>query len=142
MKKIIKWLLFILWLVIIFLFSNQPYSGASTHNIIEKIIPILKNSNWINIINFSIRKIAHITEYFILCILTMLLLKEYTKNERIIIVSSILFCFFYACTDEIHQSFILGRSSKFTDVLIDTIGVLLYLFIYKISPKKEAYKFL
>ncbi len=35
---------------------------------------------------------------------------------------SILFSFLYACTDEIHQIFVPGRSAQFRDVLIDTLG--------------------
>ncbi|MBC8059640.1 MAG: VanZ family protein, partial [Clostridiaceae bacterium] len=30
--------------------------------------------------------------------------------------------FFYACTDEIHQLFVKGRSGRFRDVMIDTSG--------------------
>jgi hypothetical protein len=35
---------------------------------------------------------------------------------------SILFSFLYACTDELHQIFVPGRSAQFRDVLIDTLG--------------------
>ncbi|MBR3161110.1 MAG: VanZ family protein [Bacilli bacterium] len=140
MKKTIKWIAFITWLIIIFIFSHQPNSGDTTHGIIENIIPILKNSKWLDIINYIIRKLAHITEYLILSLLTISLMKEYTKKEKIIILFSILFCFFYACTDEFHQSLIVGRTSKFTDALIDTVGSLIGIIIYKIklNTKKDA----
>ena len=35
---------------------------------------------------------------------------------------SILFSFLYACTDELHQIFVPGRSAQFQDILIDTLG--------------------
>ena len=35
---------------------------------------------------------------------------------------SITLSFLYACTDEIHQIFVPGRSAQFRDVLIDTLG--------------------
>ncbi len=35
---------------------------------------------------------------------------------------SILLSFLYACTDELHQVFVPGRSAQFRDVLIDTLG--------------------
>ena len=38
-----------------------------------------------------------------------------------------LFCFFYACTDEFHQLFVENRGSSFLDVLLDYTGSLLYL---------------
>ena len=50
----------------------------------------------------------------------------------------------YAITDEVHQLYIPGRSGKWQDVCIDSIGVLLGIFvllliveiIYKIKQKK------
>lgn len=35
---------------------------------------------------------------------------------------SIIFSFLYACTDELHQIFVPGRSAQFRDILIDTLG--------------------
>lgn len=35
---------------------------------------------------------------------------------------SIFLSFLYACTDEIHQIFVPGRSAQFRDILIDTLG--------------------
>ena len=35
---------------------------------------------------------------------------------------SIFLSFLYACTDEIHQIFVPGRSAQFRDVLVDTLG--------------------
>ena len=39
-----------------------------------------------------------------------------------ILFYSILFCFIYACSDEIHQLFLDGRTAKVLDVCIDTCG--------------------
>lgn len=129
-KKIIKWLFLIIWMLVIFLFSHQANSGEVTHGIIEQILPGIKTSSLIDFLNFIIRKSAHITEYFILTLLTISLLKEYTKKERRILLISIIFCFLYATTDEFHQSFVAGRTRTFKDVLIDTSGGILALIIY------------
>ena len=136
MKKIIKWILFIFWLLLIFIFSNQPQSAKHTRDIIGNLIPYIRTSNLLDIVNYIIRKSGHFTEYFILCLLTTSLLKEYTKNEIIIIISSLIFRFLYACGDEFHQSFIKGRTSQFSDVLIDTSGSIIYIIIYIIKIKK------
>ncbi len=40
-------------------------------------------------------------------------------------MSSVLFCFFYACSDEIHQLFVSARSGRVLDVFIDTCGACL-----------------
>ena len=55
---------------------------------------------------------------------------------------SILFSFLYACTDEIHQIFVPGRSAQFRDILIDTFGasfgaIITYLII-KLFTKIKA----
>ncbi|MBQ3466792.1 MAG: VanZ family protein, partial [Oscillospiraceae bacterium] len=39
-------------------------------------------------------------------------------------LTGLLFCFLYACSDEFHQLFVPGRAGMFSDVLIDTVGVL------------------
>ena len=135
-KRAKKWLLLVLWMIVIFLFSNQPHSGNVTHNIIEKIIPTLKNHQIIDILNYIVRKSAHIAEYFVLAYLLYSLLKEYTKNEKKKIILSIIFCFLYACTDELHQMLVPGRSSLFKDCLIDTFGSCLYITAHIVTKKK------
>lgn len=132
MKKTKKWLILLAWMFIIFLFSNQANSGTITHNMVEQILPKTEKINIIDIINFIIRKLAHLIEYLILTLLTISLFKEYTKKEKIIIITSIIFCFLYACTDEYHQSLIPGRTSLFSDVIIDTTGGIIAIIIYKL----------
>lgn len=139
-SKFLKLLILILWMGIIFGFSNQPNSGQVTHNIIEETITTVKTDTLIDIINFIIRKSAHMTEYFILTILFVSLYKEYTNNKNKIIIFSITSCFLYACTDEIHQLFIIGRTGQFIDILIDTIGGLLFIIPYYIYINKENSK--
>ena len=134
-SKFLKLLILILWMGIIFCFSNQPNSGQVTHDIIEETITTVKTDTFIDIINFIIRKSAHMTEYFILTILFVSLYKEYTNNKNKIIIISIISCFLYACTDEIHQLFIIGRTGQFIDVLIDTFGGLLFIIPYYLYKK-------
>lgn len=141
-KKLIKWVVLLLWMLVIFLFSSQPHSGETTKSIIANIIPNITTNSLLDMINFIVRKSAHITEYFILALLTISLLKEYTKKQNVILVSSLIFCFIYAMTDEYHQSFVPGRSSLFRDVLIDTSGgilaiVLNYIYMHKYSIKSN-----
>ena len=54
---------------------------------------------------------------------------------------SILGSFIYACSDEVHQLLVPGRSGQICDVLLDTIGacigVLLFTFIIRKWKKNE-----
>lgn len=120
-------------MIIIFKFSNQQ--GDISYGISYKVTNLLESlkiSEHIPLINnslsYTVRKIAHITLYFILGILIssstifiMKLKKTQIKGYTIFLISSTI-CFVYACLDEFHQTFIDGRTGKFSDVGVDTIG--------------------
>ena len=88
---------------------------------------------------YPIRKLAHYTLYFILGILSFLVVKDYSINKKLIIYS-LLICFLYACSDEFHQLFIIGRSARVLDVMIDTFGSLCGISIFYIFNKKISKK--
>ena len=95
-------------------------------------------------IEFIIRKCAHMFVYFVLSILTMLLMFTYeTCPLRFKSFISLLVSFLYACSDELHQFFVGGRSASFRDVLIDStgacIGILLTLIIYTLIKKTQRH---
>ena len=151
MKKIISIILLVLWMSLIFYFSHQPsYTSDKTSNgVIDKLINIVEkvskyefNEEELNIINkslvFPVRKSAHFTIYLILGILFYNLIRLYMNKNFKILIISILMCVIYACSDEIHQLFIFGRSGELRDVLIDFIGSLLGVMIaYKFYKRKN-----
>ena len=151
MKKIISIILSVLWMCLIFYFSHQPsYNSDKTSNdVIDKLINIVEkvsnyefNEEELNIINknlvFPVRKSAHFTIYLILGILFYNLIRLYMNKNFKILIISILMCVIYACSDEIHQLFIFGRSGELRDVLIDSIGSLLGVMIaYKFYKRKN-----
>ena len=136
MKKIIKLLLLISWLLLIFYLSSlngKTSTGQSNKlvNIAYKITHIDKS-----ILIPLIRKTAHITEYFVLFMLVFTNLKEYKVKD--IFKVTVLLSIIYALFDEFHQLFISERSGKITDVLIDIIGIALgYVLIKKGVLKHE-----
>lgn len=121
MRKVIKLLLIILWLLVIFIFSNQDgtTSTALTNDVLEKYLFFIDS----DVFFIIIRKIAHITEYLILGILVFGFVNEFKIDRKIII--SLLICLIFSSLDEFHQLFIPGRTGKILDVFIDMIGVLL-----------------
>jgi len=152
-KKVIitiSWIAVIIWMVIIFMFSNQnsETSLGGSRGIIKDVVNatvdtsvdlgLIKDKPSDNEIfevtkklDFPFRKVVHISEYFILCLLVLnALYQSNIKNKKLFIIGFI-FCFIYACSDEIHQSF-LDRTAKFTDVLIDSCGILFGIATYKI----------
>ena len=69
-----------------------------------------------------VRKSAHFTLYFLLGLFFCSFLKEFDLSNKKILIYTIIFVFIYACSDEIHQLFISGRSGEIIDVFIDTLG--------------------
>ena len=130
-KKIISWIFFLVWLILIFFFSNQDgqeSSEISNHflNLLANCLPNVPQ----DILSFIIRKFAHFMEYLVLGVLLLNLLKQYGELERKYIVFSILFCIFYAFTDEYHQEFLDGRVGSLWDVMIDICGSLFGIVFY------------
>ena len=73
-------------------------------------------------INHIVRKIAHFTEYMVLCILLIIGLWVNDIRGRRMYIRAVIITAVYACTDEFHQIFIPGRYGGVTDVLLDTAG--------------------
>lgn len=128
----------IIWMVFIFVMSHTvgTVSSQQSNFIADIIIQYLKIDY--SFLTFIIRKIAHMSEYAILLLLLYFgITKIYTYKYSLFI--SLFITFIYACSDEIHQLFIPGRSGQFTDVLIDTSGALIMLLIiynYKLTKRK------
>lgn len=133
MKKY-KLILIIIWMIIIFMFSNQSATQSSKlsdsliDNTIVKVYEIFngkvnkeQRAKIIDKYSYFIRKSAHFTLYFILGILCFTFFKDFTKHY---VIYSIMVCFLYAVSDEIHQMFSIERGPGVIDVLIDTLGSL------------------
>ena len=138
--KYLKLSLVIVWMIIIFMFSNQKADESTelSDGVILKVVRIVEKINHksysdeeiLNKFFVPVRKIAHFTIYLILGILVYLYIKEYGFNNTCLI--SIMICCMYACSDEIHQIFVDGRSGEVLDVIIDTIGSIIGIFITKL----------
>jgi len=101
------WLPIILWMGLIYFLSSFHKLQAS---------PV----GWQD---FIFRKTAHFTEYAILNILCYRALKNTTKlNLAKILFWSFLITFLYALSDEYHQTFVSGRTGRFFDIGIDSMG--------------------
>ena len=133
--------------------SNEK-SMATINNVIDTTLEVTNDSgitdkhpsekkmnSVINKLNKPLRKCMHASVYFILAILVFLSFKSFKINGWKLYVFPILICFIYACTDEFHQSFVSGRTSEFTDVLIDTagavVGIIVVNLLFKIFHKSK-----
>lgn len=126
MKLKISYLLLFLWLVLIFYMSSQVATTSSglSSIFVEPIRPYAPGFAE-GILTTLVRKSAHIFLYFVLGILIYNVLRGHKLSSKKLVSYSVLFAGLYAVTDEIHQSFVPGRSAEVRDVIIDTIGAAL-----------------
>ena len=145
-KRIIFTSLTVLWMIMIFMFSNQSAdasTGSSKSFTKKTIITIYKLfdkdaseerlNEIVDMLDPPVRKFGHFTEFLVLGILVFATLKAYGINNLYI---AILICFLYSCSDEIHQLFITGRSGNILDITIDTFGSICGILILNKFMKK------
>lgn len=147
-KQIIYMLFIIIWMAVVFTFSNQPadVSSKASGGITEKVVhAITKDNEKItqsqrDQIETIIRKCAHFALYLIGGMLTANFISTTKVQDRCIILYAIAFTFVYAITDEVHQLFVPGRSGEIRDVIIDTLGAttgtMLFWMLRKIVRRK------
>ena len=133
-NKILNIILLILWLGTIFFFSSQNSEDTTnTSSKLDFIINIIvKDESKKDEARFIVRKIAHFTEYFILALLVLNVVKDYKTIDYKWLLFILIMCIIYAISDEYHQSFVDGRVSSIKDVIIDSCGSLLSLICYKV----------
>lgn len=135
-KNKLSIILVIIWALIIFIMSSfNAEESANQSNFIVNIIASIFNINNISLLSLIIRKLAHFTEYLILGVLVI---NMFTKNNvRKAYLLSILLCIIYATSDEIHQIFTPGRACQIKDILIDSIGSITGIYLFKLLKKRK-----
>ena len=138
--RVITTLLTVLIMIMIFCFSMETAdqsdrtSGKFSRRVIkvvcpqyEKLEPVRQKSIY-DSVQHIVRKCAHFTEYMMLGFMIRLCLESWfgyrLKRYRILALISLVTGIAYACSDELHQISIDGRSGQWTDVLVDGSGVL------------------
>ncbi len=73
-------------------------------------------------IEYPVRKLAHMTEYFFLAVAVSFPFYVYGLRGFPLMLVAGLICVGFAAGDEYHQSFVAGRGPSKKDVMIDSIG--------------------
>lgn len=145
-KKVIKGLIVVLCMLSIFLFStdNSRESTSKSNrvilgitNLFHKDLSDKEKEKIIDMFFVPIRKMAHFGIYLVLGISLISFLREFSIPILKLLLLSIFLAFLYACSDEIHQLFVPGRSGQFSDVLLDTLGASVGIFIYYLLFRKR-----
>lgn len=113
-KKLLYWIPPLAWMTIIFYLSSQPRFTATGEPLED----------------FLIFKVLHMCEYGLLAgLLFNALYNTVTRHVLRAIRLAGIIAVTYAASDEFHQMFVSTRSGTVRDVLIDTAGILIVLYI-------------
>ncbi len=153
--RIIATVLLVAWMVMIFCFSAQTAaeSSGTSGRFITSVVKFfysefdeMSKADQISLIEslqFVVRKGAHITVYAVLGGLAFATVMTYKKLKfSLRLFFNIIICVLYSVSDEIHQSFVSGRSCEIRDVIFDSSGALAaILFLILVTRCKRLYKY-
>ena len=128
MKRIIVYIIPVVWMLFIFIQSSLPADLSSTESsfFVDLICSWVKADP--ELVTFFVRKSAHFAEYLLLgasllaAFVTVKREKPH-KGIRTAILPAGIVGAVYAVSDEIHQRFVPGRSCELRDMIIDCIGI-------------------
>ncbi len=107
-----------LWMALIFWLSSRPtLPSAPTY--------------WLDVL---FKKSGHMVMFGVLAFLWYRALRTWDIPSHRARSWALAFTVVYALTDEFHQRFVPGRTPRFTDVLIDTVGATFSLYWRRIPP--------
>lgn len=131
MKKRIIWILagLIICVGIFAVTASPSATGGNTMELIAKWLPV--TSEEAALINFLLRKAAHLSAFGLLAIFLYHCFRKYRFSLAWLLTTA------YAATDEWHQLHVPGRDGKFSDVVLDSIGALLALYILIMVKKAK-----
>lgn len=112
-ERLVKWLLVIVWMGVIFLFSAQPADQIRDFGI------------W----NIPIKKGAHMVGYAVLAILAQRSIGGTVTGRSWWYAMGLVLL--YAISDEYHQTFVAGRTGQALDVVIDCVGAVVGLLVHR-----------
>ncbi len=84
-------------------------------------------------IHYYVRKLGHVTEYFVLAVTVAFPLYVYGVRGFALVLIAGTFCVGFAAFDEYHQSFVSGRGPSPKDVGIDSIGIFTGIILVRIA---------
>jgi VanZ family protein len=126
-KKLVVeyWTPLLIWLAAMFFFSTDFMSSGETSRFIVPVLTFIFpgiSPGEISLWHGVIRKLAHITEYFILAMLLYRSLKFENRDPVDARLRTIVFVVLVALMDELHQGFTASRTASLVDVGYDGLG--------------------
>lgn len=154
MRKKIFLILTLCWMAVIFNFSSREAAisaqdSTSVGELLGKIfVPHFKEWDCEQQLAFAmrvdhpVRKTAHATEYAVLGLLLAGSFSDRKRKRWMSIAVPWLFGTMYAVSDEIHQYFVPGRSCQVSDMMLDSLGVIVGVLIGQLLWSRRMHRIL
>lgn len=118
------------WAGLIFYLSTAGFGPSFTEWLVRETLALLHltvSAHTFDILHYSVRKLAHLTEYGIFSLLIYASFLDATDFEwrPRLALRSIVIAGLYSLTDEYHQSFVSNRTASIMDCGLDTMGAAL-----------------
>ena len=123
-RRWLWWLAVALWIAVVLGFSSDRFSAESTARVLAPLVrwifPAISAETQ-QLLQFLVRKGAHVFEYAVLAALAYQALRQSSSPWRsaglaLALVAAV------AATDETHQSFAVARTGSAIDVSLDVAG--------------------
>ncbi|WHY85632.1 VanZ family protein [Neobacillus novalis] len=139
-KFCLPWIFVLVWMILIFNLSAQPasHSGQLSRGVTAVVVETVKQITPVTDVTVDrwdhiVRKNAHFFIYLMLAIWVFnALLKSRIAGLKGFFLAMAI-CVLYAISDEFHQVFVPGRGPAAKDVLIDSAGAIVGIWIYKLA---------
>jgi VanZ family protein len=151
---VMAWLPVLFGLAVIFCESTNTMSGANTGHWLLSLCRALwgqVDEGSVETANFVLRKSGHFLGYgtlgLLFCRAWLISLRRFWEGPRSrlpfsAVALAVICTFAVASLDEIHQSFLPGRTSSFYDVMLDTLGAILFSKIFMLVMARRRRKLL
>ena len=123
-----RWLPVAVWAGVIWMFSTEAFSGEGTGGVVRGILLLFvpeASPGTLESFHQVVRKLAHVTEF---AILALLLGRAVLRDDLAfpgLAMRVLPAAVGWAAIDELHQVFVPGRVGAVSDVLLDSLGVLI-----------------
>jgi VanZ family protein len=145
-RRWIRWVTTLCWAGLIFRLSTEGFGSSFTEWLANQALSLFRlhvSPGTLQLLNFLLRKLAHLTEYAIFAELLYASLvgaDELEWRPRTMLWSALI-AGAYSLTDEFHQSFVPNRTASLADCALDTAGALLGLLVlYLVMRRLQANK--
>jgi len=137
LKKFAVWISVLIWMGVIFNFSAQNAEESSSLS--QGISKILYNTISslpgvkieLSLFHSLLRQTAHFIVFLILALLLINAFRISGLNFNRSALYTFIFAVIYAALDEYHQSFVPGRTAELKDIVVDSLGIVSGLGLYR-----------